>query len=132
MPETSAAPPRDSGFAAGRFTVDEESEVGLPAVLFQPPGETRLAHLGGSAFSRARPGDSTSGREVVAGTQQPTVEFERTLRVGVIPYLNVALMPTWLGRFNQEHPGIDLSILEISWTDIETGLEEGQMDVGSD
>jgi DNA-binding transcriptional LysR family regulator len=41
-------------------------------------------------------------------------------------------MPTWLGRFNQEHPGIDLSILEISWTDIETGLEEGQMDVGSD
>jgi DNA-binding transcriptional LysR family regulator len=40
-------------------------------------------------------------------------------------------MPTWLGRFNQEHPGIDLSILEISWTDIETGLEEGQMDVGS-
>ena len=54
----------------------------------------------------------------------------RTLRIGVIPYLNVALMPTLLGRFNQEHPGIDLSILEISSTDIETGLEEGQMDVG--
>jgi len=39
-------------------------------------------------------------------------------------------MPTLLGRFNQEHPGNDLSILEISSTEIETELEEGQMDVG--
>jgi hypothetical protein len=39
-------------------------------------------------------------------------ELEGTLFVGVIPYLNVALMPTLLGRFNQEHPGIELSILE--------------------
>src|SRR5262245_8702694 len=37
-------------------------------------------------------------------------ELEGILRVGVIPYLNVALMPTLLGCFNREHPGIDLSI----------------------
>ena len=39
-------------------------------------------------------------------------------------------MPTLLGRFNQEPPGIDLSILEISSSEIETELEEGQRDVG--
>lgn len=39
-----------------------------------------------------------------------------TLRLGVIPYLNVALMPQLLGRFAEENPGVDLSILEISST----------------
>ena len=41
-------------------------------------------------------------------------------------------MPTLLGRFNQEPPGIDLSILEISSSEIETELEEGQWTSASD
>ena len=52
------------------------------------------------------------------------------LHVGVVPVLNVALMPDLLGLFAAKHPGISLTVEEISSTEIETALEEGRMDVG--
>ncbi len=57
-------------------------------------------------------------------------DLRGTLRLGVIPYLNVALMPRLLGLFAREHPRIDVSILEISSSEIETLLEEGTLDAG--
>jgi LysR family cyn operon transcriptional activator len=39
-------------------------------------------------------------------------------------------MPHLLGLFAAKHPGIGLTVEEISSTDIETALEEGRMDVG--
>jgi DNA-binding transcriptional LysR family regulator len=52
------------------------------------------------------------------------------LHLGVVPILNVALMPQLLGKFASSHPAIRLTVEEISSTDIETALEEGRMDVG--
>jgi LysR family transcriptional regulator, cyn operon transcriptional activator len=52
------------------------------------------------------------------------------LHIGVVPILNVPLMPHLLGRFTSEHPGISLTVEEISSTEIETAIEEGRMDVG--
>ena len=52
------------------------------------------------------------------------------LRLGVIPVLNVPLVPDLLGRFAATHPGVSLVVEEISSTEIETALEEGRMDVG--
>ncbi|MGH8094122.1 MAG: LysR family transcriptional regulator substrate-binding protein [Chthoniobacterales bacterium] len=57
-------------------------------------------------------------------------ELRGTLRLGVIPYLDFALMPKLLGLFSEEYPAVDLSILEISSTDVERLLEDGRMDVG--
>src|SRR5207253_9346087 len=52
------------------------------------------------------------------------------LHLGVIPVLNVPLVPNLLGLFTADHPAISISVEEISSTEIETALEEGRMDVG--
>ncbi|MGH8092523.1 MAG: LysR family transcriptional regulator [Chthoniobacterales bacterium] len=57
-------------------------------------------------------------------------EMRGVLRLGVVPSLNIALIPLLLGKFVVTHPGVSLSVEEISSTGIETALEEGRMDVG--
>ena len=52
------------------------------------------------------------------------------LHLGVIPVLNVPLVPHLLGSFTADHPAISITVEEISSTEIETALEEGRMDVG--
>ncbi|MEO7166121.1 MAG: LysR substrate-binding domain-containing protein [Spartobacteria bacterium] len=105
-------------------------ETGLRSVLFQRRGKRTTLTSAGLLFQEhAR----TILRQIDQSLQELSsepAELGGTLRVGVIPYLDVALVPTLLGRFAEEHPGINLSIMEISSTDIETGLEEGRMDVG--
>ena len=105
-------------------------EASLRAVLFQRRGKRISLTSAGLLFQEHARAILRQIEKSLQELSSEPGELEGTLRVGVIPYLNVALMPTLLGRFNQEHPGIDLSILEISSTNIETGLEEGQMDVG--
>jgi LysR family transcriptional regulator, cyn operon transcriptional activator len=57
-------------------------------------------------------------------------ELRGELRLGVIPVLNVPLVPQLLGAFVADHPAISVTVEEISSTEIETALEEGRMDVG--
>src|SRR2546423_7382069 len=57
-------------------------------------------------------------------------QLRGALHLGVVPVLNVALMPDLLGMFAAAHPAISLSVEEISSTEIETALEEGRMDAG--
>jgi LysR family cyn operon transcriptional activator len=105
-------------------------EAGLRAILLQRRGKRTLLTPAGLLFQEhAR----TILRQVDKSLQEISDEPDElhgTLRIGVIPYLDVALMPKLLGLFAAEHPGIDLSILEISSSNIETLLEEGRMDVG--
>src|SRR5437868_12463839 len=57
-------------------------------------------------------------------------QLRGALHLGVVPVLNVALIPDLLGMFAAAHPAISLIVEEISSTEIETALEEGRMDVG--
>ena len=57
-------------------------------------------------------------------------QLRGALHLGVVPILNVPLVPHLIGLFAAEHPGISLTVEEISSTEIETALEEGRMDVG--
>jgi LysR family transcriptional regulator, cyn operon transcriptional activator len=57
-------------------------------------------------------------------------QMRGSLHLGVVPILNVALMPPLLGMFAPAHPGVSLTVEEISSTEIETAIEEGRMDVG--
>jgi LysR family cyn operon transcriptional activator len=57
-------------------------------------------------------------------------QLRGSLHLGVVPILNVALVPHLLGLFAADHPRINLRVEEISSTEIETALEEGRMDVG--
>lgn len=105
-------------------------ETGVRAVLLQRHGKRTMLTPAGLLFQEhahaiLRQIDQ-SLQELSSGPRDP----HGTLRIGVIPYLDVALMPRLLGAFSSEHPAIDLSILEISSSEIEKELEEGRMDVG--
>ncbi|MFN2540868.1 MAG: LysR substrate-binding domain-containing protein [Chthoniobacterales bacterium] len=57
-------------------------------------------------------------------------QLRGALHLGVIPVLNVPLVPDLLGLFTADHPAIGVTVEEISSTEIETALEEGRMDIG--
>lgn len=52
------------------------------------------------------------------------------LHVGVVPGLNVPLVPTLLGTFHERFPGAGITVHELPVSEIETGLENGRIDVG--
>src|SRR5437867_9760384 len=57
-------------------------------------------------------------------------QLRGALHLGVIPVLNVPLVPDLLGLFTADHPAISVTVEEISSTEIETALVEGRTDVG--
>lgn len=52
------------------------------------------------------------------------------LRVGVVQTVNDYLMPTLAARFAEAYPGVKLWIEELATDDIETQLEQGELQVG--
>jgi len=105
-------------------------EAGLRVSLFQRRGKRILLTSTGILF---REHARAILRQLETFLQEVTSEpgqLRGALHVGVVPILNVALMPELLGLFAAKHPGISLTLEEISSTEIETALEEGRMDVG--
>lgn len=105
-------------------------EAGLRVVLFQRRGKRISLTPGGLGFQEHARAILRQIDQAMQELSSEPGELQGRLRVGVIPYLNLALMPKLLGLFSAEHPGIILNVLEISSTDIEQELEEGRMDVG--
>jgi 2-polyprenyl-6-methoxyphenol hydroxylase-like FAD-dependent oxidoreductase len=78
------------------------------------------------------PGGATAAMFLIREGIKPIVLEQETFprfHVGVVPILNVALMPQLLGMVACTHPRIRLNVEEISSTKIETALAEGRMDV---
>jgi len=105
-------------------------EARLRMPLFQRRGKRILLTSAGLIFQeRAR----SILRQIENFLQELSIEpgqMRGALHLGVVPILNVALMPQLLGKFAATHPGVSLNVEEISSTEIETALEEGRMDVG--
>ncbi|HEX8371344.1 MAG TPA: LysR substrate-binding domain-containing protein [Chthoniobacterales bacterium] len=105
-------------------------EADLRVSLFQRRGKRILLTPTGLIFQEhAR----TILRQLENLQQELTSEPDQlrgSLHIGVVPILNVPLMPHLLGLFAKDHPGLSLIVEEISSTEIETALEEGRMDVG--
>lgn len=105
-------------------------EAGLRMALFQRRGKRILLTPAGLIFQEhAR----AILRQIESCLQELTSEpgqMRGALHLGVVPILNVPLIPHLLGLFAADHPGISLTVEEISSTEIETALEEGRMDVG--
>ncbi len=105
-------------------------EAGLHVSLFQRRGKRILLTSSGLIFQEhAR----AMLRQLEGFLQELATEpgqARGALHLGVVPILNVPLVPHLLGRFAPEHPGISLTVEEISSTEIETAIEEGRMDVG--
>jgi LysR family cyn operon transcriptional activator len=107
-----------------------ELENTLGTTLLQRKGKRISLTVAGQLFeARARAILLQVDQTVEDMTSEPR-QLHGTLRLGVIPYLDIALMPKLLGHFAEAYPAIDLSVLEISSTDIETLLEEGRLDLG--
>ena len=105
-------------------------EAGLRVPLFQRRGKRILLTPKGLIFQE-------HARTVLRQLENFLEELNRgpgqlrgALHLGVVPVLNVPLVPHLLGLFIADHPAISVVVEEISSTDIETALEEGRMDVG--
>jgi LysR family cyn operon transcriptional activator len=105
-------------------------EAGLRAVLLQRRGKRVSLTTAGLIFQEHARAILHQVEKSLQDVGSEPGELQGTLRVGIIPYLSLALLPRLLGLFSEENPGLDLSISEISSTDIETSLEEGKLDVG--
>jgi LysR family cyn operon transcriptional activator len=105
-------------------------EAGLRVSLFQRRGKRILLTSTGLIFQEhAR----ALLRELENFLQEVSSEpghLRGTLHLGVVPVLNVPLVPELMGMFAADHPDINLIVEEISSTEIETALEEGRMNVG--
>jgi LysR family cyn operon transcriptional activator len=52
------------------------------------------------------------------------------LRVGIVQTVNACVIPEIVGRFSTAHPGIRVTCSEMAVDEIETGLENGRLDLG--
>jgi len=105
-------------------------ETGLRVSLFQRRGKRILLTPTGLIFQEHARVILRQLENFLQELSSEPGELRGALHVGVVPILNVALMPDLLGLFAADHPRISLTVEEISSTGIETALEEGRMDVG--
>ena len=104
-------------------------ETALRVVLFQRRGKRILLTPRGLIFQEHARAILRQLENFLQELNSEPGQLRGTLHLGVVPILNVALMPDLLGLFAAKHPGIGLTVEEISSTEIETALEEGRMDV---
>ena len=105
-------------------------ESGLRVSLFQRRGKRILLTSTGLIFQEHARAVLRQMENFLQEVAREPGQLRGVLRLGVVPVLNVPLVPHLLGLFAADHPGISLTVEEISSTDIETALEEGRMDVG--
>src|SRR5437016_10145918 len=105
-------------------------EAGLRVPLFQRRGRRILLTPRGLIFQEHARALLHQLENLLHELNGDPGELRGALRLGVIPVLNVPLVPQLLGAFVADHPAISVTVEEISSTEIETALEEGRMDVG--
>lgn len=105
-------------------------ETELRVSLFQRRGKRILLTSSGTIFQEHARAILRQVENFLQEVSSETGLLRGVLHLGVIPVLNVPLVPHLLGLFAAEHPGVSLTVEETSSTEIETALEEGRMDVG--
>ncbi|PYK40911.1 MAG: hypothetical protein DME60_06150 [Verrucomicrobia bacterium] len=105
-------------------------EAGLRVSLFQRRGKRILLTSTGMIFQEHARAILRQVENFLQELSSEPGQLRGALHLGVVPILNVALVPHLLGLFAAAYSGISLTVEEISSTEIETALEEGRMDVG--
>ncbi len=124
--------------AANRLGISQPSvsqqmrdlEAGLRVSLFQRRGKRILLTPRGLIFQEHARAILRQLENFLQELSSEPGQLRGVLHLGVVPILNVPLVPDLLGLFAADHPGISVIVEEISSTEIETALEEGRMDVG--
>jgi len=107
-----------------------ELEAGLRVSLFQRRGKRILLTPRGLIFQEHARAILHQLENFLQELNSESGQLRGALHLGVVPILNVPLVPHLMGLFAANHPGINVIVEEISSTEIETALEEGRMDVG--
>jgi LysR family transcriptional regulator, cyn operon transcriptional activator len=105
-------------------------EAGLRVSLFQRRGKRILLTPKGLIFQEHARAILHQLEDFLQELNSEPGQLRGALHLGVVPILNVPLVPHLMGLFAANHPGISIIVEEISSTEIETALEEGRMDVG--
>ncbi len=105
-------------------------EAGLRLTLFQRRGKRILLTPAGMVFEEHARAMLRQLENCLEELSREPTQLRGALHVGIVPFLDVALLPKLLGAFVAAHPGIRLTVQEFSSPDIETALEEGRVDVG--
>src|ERR1043165_8917893 len=104
-------------------------EVSLRVPLFQRRGKRILLTPRGLIFQEHARALLHQLENFLQELNSEPGELRGALRLGVIPVLNVPLVPQLLGAFVADHPAISVTVEEISSTEIETVFEDGRMEV---
>jgi len=105
-------------------------EAALRVSLFQRRGKRILLTPAGLIFQEHARAILRQFENFLDELSRDSVQLSGALHLGIVPWLDVALVPQLLGLFAARHPTVSLTVTEISSDDIETALEEGRMDVG--
>src|SRR5256886_3388256 len=105
-------------------------EAGLRVSLFQRRGKRILLTSAGLIFQKHAREILRQLENFLDELSSDSAQLRGALHLGIVPFLDVALVPQLLGLFAAGHPGVNLTVAEISSDDIETALEEGRLDVG--
>jgi LysR family cyn operon transcriptional activator len=105
-------------------------ETSLRVSLFQRRGKRILLTASGLIFQQHARAILRQLETFLQDLNHESEELRGSLHLGVIPALNVPLVPELLGAFGAAYPAVSLVVEEISSTEIETAIEEGRMDVG--
>ena len=107
-----------------------ELEITLRVDLFQRRGKRILLTAAGHIFEEYARSLLHQIENLLQELSSEPGKMRGALHLGVVPILNSALIPPLLGMFAAAHPGVSLTVEEVSSTEIETAIEEGRMDVG--
>jgi LysR family cyn operon transcriptional activator len=107
-----------------------ELEGNLRVSLFQRRGKRILLTAAGLIFQEHARAILRQLENFLDELSSDSAQLRGALHLGIVPWLDVALVPQLLGLFIGRHPEVNLTVTEISSDDIETALEEGQLDVG--
>ena len=105
-------------------------EAGLRVSLFQRRGKRILLTAAGLIFQKHAHAMLRQLENFLDELCSDPAQFRGDLHLGIEPFLDGALVPQLVGLFVARHPGVNLTVAEISSDDIETALEEGRLDVG--
>ena len=105
-------------------------EAALRVSLFQRRGKRILLTPAGLIFQKHARAMLRQLENFLDELSSDSEQLHGALHLGIVPWLDVALVPQLLGLFVAKHPGVNLTVAEISSDDIETALEEGRLDVG--
>ena len=105
-------------------------EAGMRVSLFQRRGKRILLTSAGLIFQEHARAILRQLENFLEELNREPGQLRGALHLGIVPWLDVALVPQLLGLFAARHPNVNLTVTEISSDDIETALEEGRLDVG--